>query len=325
MLPNTGQTGSETNVRVVITGGSGFIGSHLAERFLGDGHQVVCLDNYLTGHPGNTAHLLGNASFELVECDVSDGIPVEGSVDAVLHFASPASPFDYHKYPLETLRVGSEATVHCAEFALKHGARLLIASTSEVYGDPLEHPQRETYYGNVNSVGPRSVYDEAKRFAESVMMAYHRQKGLETRIVRIFNTYGPRMKVDDGRVLPTFCAQALRGEPITVFGDGSQTRSFCYVTDLVDGICRLLASDYHEPVNIGNPHEITIRELVDEILAACDSKSEVVYQDLPEDDPKLRRPDITLARKLLGWEPTIDRADGVARMVEFFRAELARA
>jgi dTDP-glucose 4,6-dehydratase len=311
-------------VRVVITGGSGFIGSHLAERFLADGHQVVCLDNYLTGHPGNTAHLLDNDAFERIECDVSDGISVDGSVDAVLHFASAASPFDYHKYPLETLRVGSEATVRCAEFALKVGAKLLMASTSEVYGDPLEHPQRETYYGNVNSIGPRSVYDEAKRFAESVMMAYHRHAGLDTRIVRIFNTYGPRMKVDDGRVLPTFCAQALRGEPITVFGDGSQTRSFCYVTDLVDGICRLLASDYHEPVNIGNPNEITIRQLVDEILAACDSTSEVVYQDLPEDDPKLRRPDITLARNLLEWEPQVDRSVGVPLMVEHYRKELSR-
>lgn len=311
-------------MRIVITGGSGFIGSHLAERYLADGHQVVCLDNYLTGHPGNTAHLIGQPGFERIECDVSDGIPVDGLVDAVLHFASPASPLDYQKYPLETLRVGSEATVHCAEFALKAGARLLLASTSEVYGDPLEHPQRETYYGNVNPVGPRSVYDEAKRFAESTVMAYHRQTGLDTRIVRIFNTYGPRMKVDDGRVLPTFCAQALRGEPITVFGDGSQTRSFCYVTDLVDGICRLLESDYHEPVNIGNPNEITIRQLVDEILTACNSTSEVTYQDLPEDDPKLRRPDITLARNLLGWEPQVERSDGVARMVEYFRAELAR-
>lgn len=312
-------------MRVVIAGGSGFIGSHLCERFLEDGHEVVCLDNFLTGSPRNTEHLLDHPRFERVECDISAGIPVEGRVDALLNFASPASPVDYLNYPLETLRVGSDGAFQCAEFALRQQCRLLLASTSEVYGDPKEHPQRETYWGHVNPIGPRSVYDEAKRFAESVTMAYHRKHGLATRIVRIFNTYGPRMKVNDGRALPNFISQALRGEPITVFGDGSQTRSFCYVTDLVDGICRLLASDSVEPVNIGNPVEISIRDLVNEILELTGSLSQVTYRDLPTDDPQLRRPDISRARALLGWEPQVDRRTGLQRMIEHYRAELELA
>ena len=295
-------------MRVVITGGSGFIGSHLCERFLDDGHEVVCIDNFMTGSPANTEHLLERPEFARLECDAIESLPVDGAVDAVLHFASPASPVHYMDHPVATLQVGSHATFHCAELARRHGARLLLASTSEIYGDPEQHPQRETYWGHVNSIGPRSVYDEAKRFAESVVMAYHRTFGVETRIVRIFNTYGPRMQLGDGRALPNFCAQAIRGEPITVFGDGSQTRSFCYVTDLVEGICRLLASDYSEPVNLGNPDEVTIRELVDEILDLTGSKSQVTYGELPEDDPKRRKPDIRRAKDVLGWEPTVGRA-----------------
>ena len=309
-------------MRVVITGGSGFIGSHLCERFLSDGHEVVCVDNFLTGAQSNTDHLLGKAAFSRLECDVSESISVEGKVDAVLHFASPASPIHYMEHPLETLKVGSYATINCAELALRNKARILLASTSEIYGDPKEHPQRETYWGNVNSIGPRSVYDEAKRFAESVIMAYHRKHGLETRIVRIFNTYGPRMQLGDGRALPNFCAAAIRGEPITVFGDGSQTRSFGYVTDLVEGVCRLLASDYSDPVNIGNPDEVTIRQLVDEILELTGSSSKVIYSELPQDDPKRRRPDISRAKKVLGWEPTVSRREGLARVIEYFRTAL---
>lgn len=311
-------------MRVVIAGGSGFIGSHLCERFLEDGHEVVSLDNFLTGAPRNTQHLEGHPRFRSEACDICQGIPVEGPVDALLNFASPASPVDYLKYPLETLRVGSDGAFQCAEFALRKNCRLLLASTSEVYGDPKEHPQRESYWGHVNPIGPRSVYDEAKRFAESVTMAYHRKHGLSTRIVRIFNTYGPRMKINDGRALPNFISQALRGEPITVFGDGSQTRSFCYVTDLVDGICRLLARDVVEPVNLGNPVEISIRELVDEILELTGSSSQVAYRDLPTDDPQLRRPDIARARSLLGWEPKVDRRAGLLRMIDYYRGELAR-
>ena len=312
-------------MRVVIAGGSGFIGSHLCDRFLADGHDVVALDNYITGSPRNTQHLLDEPRFTRIECDVALPLPlpVEGPVDAVLHFASPASPAEYLKYPFETLRAGSDATFRCAELAHRHGARMLIASTSEVYGDPLEHPQRESYWGHVNPIGPRSVYDEAKRFAESVTMAFHREYGLETRIVRIFNTYGPRMQVQDGRSLPNFCAQALRGEPITIYGDGSQTRSFCYVSDLVDGICRLLASDEHEPVNIGNPVEITIRQLVDEILELTGSKSTLEFCKLPQDDPRQRQPDITRARTILGWEPRVSRREGLQRALEYFKAELA--
>jgi len=308
----------------VITGGSGFLGSHLCERFLKDRHEVVCLDNFVTGTPHNTEHLLEHPGFTRIECDVSHELPVEGTVDAVLHFASPASPVGYLRLPLETLRAGSAATFNCADLARQHSARLLVASTSEVYGDPLEHPQSESYWGNVNSIGPRSVYDEAKRFAESVVMAYHRKHEVDTRIVRIFNTFGPRMQVDDGRSLPTFCWQALRDEPITVFGDGSQTRSFCYVSDLVEGICRLLESDEHLPVNLGNPNEISIRDLVEEIVELTGSRSAIEYQDLPQDDPKIRCPDITRARELLSWEPRVDRREGLRRVIEYFRGELAR-
>jgi dTDP-glucose 4,6-dehydratase len=299
------------------------VGSHLCERFLKDGHEVVCLDNFLTGSPRNTEHLLDDPAFTRIECDVSKGLPVEGPISAILHFASPASPINYLKYPMETLRVGSDGTFHCCELARRTGARVLVASTSEVYGDPLEHPQRETYWGNCNPIGPRSVYDEAKRFTESVTMAYHRTYGVDTRIVRIFNTYGPRMQADDGRALPAFASQAFRGEPLTIFGSGTQTRSFCYVTDLVEGLVRLLEADYHEPVNIGNPVEITIRQLAEEVIELTESKSEIIECPLPQDDPKLRRPDITLARKLLGWEPVVPRREGLKRAIEYFRAELA--
>ncbi|HEY1065620.1 MAG TPA: UDP-glucuronic acid decarboxylase family protein, partial [Pirellulales bacterium] len=306
-------------MRIVVTGGSGFIGSHLCERLLREGHEVVCLDSFITGSPENTEPFLSNPRFSRIECDVSDGLPVEGTVDRIYHMASPASPVGYMKNPFVTLKVGSYATFHCCELARQNNARVLVASTSEIYGDPLEHPQKESYWGNVNSIGPRSVYDEAKRFAESVMMAYHTEYNVATRIVRIFNTYGPRMQLEDGRALPAFFSQALRNEPITVFGDGSQTRSFCYVTDLVDGIIRLMESDYHLPVNIGNPVEITIREVVDEVLRITGSTSEVTYHPLPQDDPKLRRPDITLARKVLGWEPKVDRAEGLEKTLAFFR------
>ncbi len=307
-------------MRIVITGGSGFIGSHLCERFLDDGHEVVCVDNYLTGSPKNTDHLLDHPAFSRLECNVSDGLPVEGPVDRILHFASPASPIHYMRYAMETMRVGSDAVFHCAELARQHGARLLVASTSEIYGDPLEHPQRESYWGNVNPIGPRSVYDEAKRFMETITMAYRREHGLETRIVRIFNTYGPRMQLDDGRALPNFCAQAIRGEPITVYGDGSQTRSFCYVSDLVEGIVRLLESDFPEPVNLGNPDEITIRQMVDEVLELTGSNSPVVYRELPQDDPKLRCPDIRRAKEVLGWEPKVGRREGFQKTIDYFRS-----
>ncbi len=309
-------------MRVVITGGAGFVGSHLCERFLRDNHEVVCLDNYITGSPRNVEHLLDHPSFTLTECDVSEQLDVDGSVDAILHFASPASPIDYLNHPIETMKVGAHATLNCLDLARQYNARVLFASTSEIYGDPLQHPQQEGYFGNVNSIGPRSVYDEAKRFGEAAMMAYNRQYGLPTRIVRIFNTYGPRMQADDGRVLPAFFSQALRGEPITVFGDGSQTRSFCYVSDLVEGICRLLASDYTLPVNLGNPAEITIRQLVDEIIDLTGSSSTVTYRDLPQDDPKLRRPDISRAQEVLGWEPKVSRREGLAILHDYFKSTL---
>ena len=306
-------------LRVVIAGGSGFIGSHLCERFLQDQHKVVCLDNYITGSHKNTDHLVGEPRFTRIECDVNEGLPVEEPIDALLHFASPASPSEYLKHPLETIKAGAWATFHCAELARRTGARLLLASTSEVYGDPLEHPQRESYWGHVNPIGPRSVYDEAKRVAETIVMAYHREHGVEVRVVRIFNTYGPRMQINDGRALPNFFYQALRGAPITVYGDGSQTRSFCYVSDLVEGICRLLESNYTGPVNLGNPHEVTIRELVDEVLELTSSKSQVTYCDLPQDDPKQRRPDISLAQKLLDWKPIVSRSEGLKQTLAYFK------
>jgi len=308
--------------RTLITGGAGFLGSHLCDRFLAEGHDVVCMDNFVTGSPDNVAHLAGHPRFQLVRHDVTNYIYLAGELDYILHFASPASPIDYLQLPIQTLKVGALGTHNCLGLAKAKGARLLLASTSEVYGDPLVHPQKEDYWGNVNPVGSRGVYDEAKRFAEAITMAYQRYHGVETRIVRIFNTYGPRMRLDDGRALPTFMSQALRGEPITVFGDGSQTRSFQYVDDLIEGIHRLLLSDEKEPVNIGNPDEITIREFAEEVVALTGSRSSVTYEPLPADDPKIRQPDITKARKALGWEPRVDRAEGLRRTLEYFQHAL---
>jgi dTDP-glucose 4,6-dehydratase len=310
-------------MRTVITGGAGFIGSHLCERFLAEGHSVVCVDNFLTGSRRNIEALLGRPDFTLVEHNISNPLALDGPVDAVLHFASPASPADYLEHPIPTLKVGALGTHNALGLAKAKGARFLLASTSEVYGDPEVHPQREDYWGNVNPIGPRGCYDEAKRFAEAITMAYHRYHGVDTRIVRIFNTYGPRMRLNDGRVLPAFMGQALRGEPLTVFGEGGQTRSFCYVTDLVEGIYRLLQADFHEPVNLGNPSELTVLELAREILAMVpESKSTIDYRPLPQDDPRRRRPDISRARTLLGWEPAVDRAAGLARTLAYFRGVL---
>jgi len=309
--------------RVLITGGAGFIGSHLCDRFIGEGDDVICMDNFITGSPNNIAHLIGDKRFKFVEHNVTDFIYVEGSVDAVLHFASPASPIDYLKLPIQTLKVGSLGTHKALGFAKAKGARFLLASTSEVYGDPLMHPQREEYWGNVNPIGLRGVYDEAKRFAEAMTMAYHRYHGLDTRIVRIFNTFGPRMRLDDGRVLPAFMKQALLGEDLTVFGDGSQTRSFCYIDDLVEGIVRLLRSDYDLPINIGNPDEVTIIQFAREIIELTKSKSKVDFKPLPEDDPKVRQPDITLATKILKWEPKVRRDEGLKRTLEYFRSKIS--
>ncbi len=307
----------------LVSGGAGFLGSHLCERLLAEGHRVLCVDNLLTGRRANVAHLESDPRFGFIEHNVCLPLTVDEPVDHVLHFASPASPIDYLELPIQTLKVGSLGTHNTLGLALAKGARFLLASTSEVYGDPLEHPQRETYWGNVNPIGPRGVYDEAKRFAEAMAMAYHRFHGLEIRIVRIFNTYGPRMRLGDGRVVPAFLEQALLGRPLTVFGDGSQTRSFCFVSDLVEGIYRLLESDYGEPVNLGNPAELSIREFADAILAATGSDSPVVYEPLPEDDPKVRRPDISLARRLLGWEPRVALREGLEHTVGYFRDELA--
>ena len=309
--------------RTVITGGAGFVGSHLCERFLAEGHDVVCVDNLLTGHRRNIAHLLDDPHFSFVEHNVSGTIAIDGAVDNVLHFASPASPADYLAHPIATLKVGSLGTHNALGLAKAKDARFLLASTSEVYGDPDVHPQREDYWGNVNPIGPRGCYDEAKRFAEAITMAYFRYHGVKTRIVRIFNTYGPRMRLNDGRVLPAFMGQVLRGEPMSVYGQGDQTRSFCYVTDLVDGIYRLLHAEFNEPVNIGNPSEITVLELAKEIIAMVPgSKSTIAYEPLPQDDPRRRRPDITRAQTLLGWNPTIDRAEGLARTLDYFRTVL---
>ena len=309
--------------RTVITGGAGFVGSHLCERFLAEGDDVVCVDNLLTGAHRNIAHLAANPRFQFVEHNISQPITIDGAVDHVLHFASPASPADYLAHPIATLKVGSLGTYNALGLTRAKGARFLLASTSEVYGDPDIHPQREEYWGNVNPVGPRGCYDEAKRVAEAFTMAYHRQHGVATRIVRIFNTYGPRMRLNDGRVLPAFMGQVLRGEPMSVYGKGDQTRSFCFVTDLVDGIYRLLHSDYSDPVNIGNPNEITVLETAQEILKMLpDTKSTIQYHPLPQDDPRRRRPDITKAQTILGWNPTIDRAEGFARTLEYFRSVL---
>lgn len=306
--------------RVLITGAAGFLGSHLCERFIKEGYKVVGMDNLITGSMNNIEHLMGKDSFEFYHHDVSKYVHVPGELKYILHFASPASPIDYLKIPIQTLKVGAHGTHNLLGLAKNKKARILVASTSEVYGDPLVHPQTEDYYGNVNPIGPRGVYDEAKRFMESITMAYHTYHKLETRIVRIFNTYGPRMRLNDGRVLPAFIGQALRGEDITIFGDGSQTRSFCYVDDLVEGIYKLLLSDYSYPVNIGNPDEITILEFAEEILKMTGSTQKLVYKDLPKDDPKKRQPDISKAKELLGWKPKISRKDGLKITYEYFKS-----
>jgi dTDP-glucose 4,6-dehydratase len=306
-------------LRIVVSGAAGFIASHMCDRLLAEGHTVVGLDNFLTGSARNLAHLAGDPRFQLLEQDVTQPFAVEGPVDCVLHMASPASPKDYLEHPIETLDVGSLGTRRMLELTREKGARYLLTSTSECYGDPIVHPQVETYWGNVNPVGPRSCYDESKRFAEALTMAYHRAHGLRTTIARIFNTYGPRMKLNDGRVVPAFLDQALRGEPITIFGDGSQTRSFCYVSDLVDGLYRLLMSDERYPVNLGNPREMTIRQFAEEILRLTGSQSTLTYRELPEDDPRQRQPEIAKARTLLGWEPRVPLAEGLAKTVAYFR------
>lgn len=308
--------------KVLITGGAGFLGSHLCDRFINEGYHVVAMDNLLTGDLANIEHLMGHKDFEFQHHDVSKYVHVSGDLEYILHFASPASPIDYLKMPIQTMKVGSLGTLNCLGLAKDKNARMLIASTSEVYGDPLVHPQTEEYWGNVNPVGPRGVYDEAKRFQEALTMAYHTFHGLETRIVRIFNTFGPRMRLDDGRVLPAFISQALKGESLTAFGDGTQTRSFTYVDDLVEGIYRLLKSDYSKPVNIGNPEEITINEFGEEIIRLTGSKSKIVYKDLPKDDPKQRRPDITLAKKILNWEPKFTRSEGLKPTLEYFQKKV---
>ncbi len=305
--------------RILITGAAGFLGSHLCDRFLKEGYEVVGMDNLITGDLRNLEHLFPEAQFTFYNHDVSNFVHVPGELDYILHFASPASPIDYLKIPIQTLKVGSLGTHNCLGLARAKGARILVASTSEVYGDPLVHPQTEEYWGNVNPVGPRGVYDEAKRFQEAITMAYHTYHGLETRIIRIFNTYGPRMRLNDGRVLPAFIGQALRGEDLTVFGDGSQTRSFCYVDDLVEGIYRLLHSDYPYPVNIGNPDEITIKEFAEEIIKLTGTQQKVIYKDLPKDDPTQRQPDISKAREILGWEPKVKRAEGLKITYEAFK------
>lgn len=308
--------------KVLVTGGAGFLGSHLCDRFLAEGFEVVAMDNLITGNLANIQHLFGVDGFTFVKHDVTNYTFVEGRLDYIMHFASPASPIDYLKLPIQTLKVGAMGTHKILGLAKEKGARVLIASTSEVYGDPLIHPQTEDYWGNVNPIGYRGVYDEAKRFMEAMTMAYHRYHGVETRIVRIFNTYGPRMRVDDGRALPAFASQAIRGEDITVFGDGSQTRSFCYVDDLIEGIYRLLMSDEVYPVNIGNPAEISILDFAKEVIELTGSTSKIVYKDLPQDDPKVRQPNITRAREILGWEPKVVRREGLAKTLEYFKTQL---
>lgn len=308
--------------RVLVTGGAGFVGSHLCERFLADGFAVICMDNLITGDLANIEHLMGDPYFSFEHQDVTNYIHVSGPLDFIMHFASPASPIDYLELPIQTMKVGSLGTHKALGLAREKGATFLLASTSEVYGDPLVHPQTEDYWGNVNPVGPRGCYDEAKRFAEAITMAYHRYHQVSTRIVRIFNTYGPRMRLNDGRVLPAFMSQALRGEDLTVFGDGSQTRSFCYVDDLVEGLVRLLHSDESDPTNIGNPNEMTIRQFGEAILALTGSKSKFVEKPLPEDDPKVRQPDISKAKALLDWEPKVSLDDGLRRTCEYFRGKL---
>jgi dTDP-glucose 4,6-dehydratase len=308
--------------RTLITGGAGFLGSHLCDLFIDRGHEVICMDNLLTGSADNIAHLFGNERFTFIHYDVTEYIYVEGSLENILHFASPASPVDYLQLPIQTLKVGSLGTHKALGLAKEKGARFLLASTSEVYGDPLVHPQPEDYLGNVNPVGPRGVYDEAKRFAEALTMAYHNAHEVDTRIARIFNTYGPRMRLNDGRALPTFFVQALRAEDITVFGDGSQTRSLCYVSDLVEGIYLLLYSEEHTPVNLGRQDEISILDLAKEIIELTESRSKIVFRDLPENDPKVRQPSIKKANRILGWEPKVDRHEGVQRVLTYFRKKV---
>lgn len=309
--------------RAVITGGAGFLGSHLCERFLAEGWSVLCVDNLLTGNKDNIVHLLDVEGFEFMEHDVTKFIEVDGEVDAILHFASPASPIDYLELPIQTLKVGSLGTHNALGLAHAKKARFLLASTSECYGDPLVHPQTEDYWGNVNPVGPRGVYDEAKRFSEAMTMGYHRYHGVQTRIVRIFNTYGPRMRLNDGRALPAFMSQGLRGDDLTIFGDGSQTRSFCFVDDLVDGLWRLLHSEYPYPVNIGNPSEMTIREFAERVVELTGSRSKLTFHELPEDDPKVRQPDISKARELLDWEPKVKLEEGLERTLAWFRPRVS--
>ena len=306
--------------RILITGAAGFLGSHLCDRFIKEGYNVVGMDNLITGDLRNIEHLFKLEQFEFYHHDVSKFIHVPGHIDCILHFASPASPIDYLKIPIQTLKVGSLGTHNCLGLAKSKGARMLIASTSEIYGDPAVHPQTEEYWGNVNPIGPRGVYDEAKRFQEAITMAYHTFHGLETRIVRIFNTYGPRMRLNDGRALPAFIGQALRGEDLTLFGDGSQTRSFCYVDDLIEGIYRLLLSDYAYPVNIGNPNEISLKDFAEEVLKLTGSSVKIAYKPLPVDDPKQRQPDITKAKEILGWEPKVYRAEGLKKTYEYFKS-----
>lgn len=308
--------------KVLVTGGAGFLGSHLCDRFIKEGYYVIAMDNLITGNIKNIEHLFKHPNFEYYHHDVSKFVHVPGDLDYILHFASPASPIDYLKMPIQTLKVGSLGTHNLLGLAKEKSARMLIASTSEVYGDPLVHPQPEEYWGNVNPIGPRGVYDEAKRFQEAITMAYHNFHGLQTRIVRIFNTYGPRMRLDDGRALPAFMSQALNKQDITVFGDGSQTRSFCYVSDLVEGIYRLLLSDYHLPVNIGNPNEISLLDFAKEIQLLAQSDSKIVFEPLPQDDPKQRQPDITKAQNILGWNPVVDRKEGLKTTFDYFKKEL---
>ncbi|HTK50795.1 MAG TPA: UDP-glucuronic acid decarboxylase family protein [Gemmatimonadaceae bacterium] len=310
-------------MRVLITGAAGFLGSHLCDRFLADGHSVVGLDNFITGNPDNIAHLVGNARFEFVRHNISTYTYVAGPLDGVLHFASPASPVDYLEYPIATLKVGALGTHNALGLALAKKARFFLASTSEIYGDPLEHPQTESYWGNVNPIGPRGVYDEAKRFAEAVTMAYHRYHGMDTRIVRIFNTYGPRMRPNDGRVVSNFIVQALSDQPLTIYGDGSQTRSFCFVADEVEGIYRLFMRGDNNPTNIGNPNEFTVRQLAELVIELTGTKSKLVERELPVDDPKVRQPDIRRAREMLGWEPAVSLREGVTRTIDYFRSVLA--
>lgn len=316
----TNFTSSEAEGTALITGAAGFLGSHLCDKFVKEGYQVIGMDNLITGDIKNIEHLFSLEQFQFVEHDVTKHIEIPGKLDYILHFASPASPIDYLKIPIQTLKVGALGTHNCLGLAKAKGARMLVASTSEVYGDPLVHPQNEDYWGNVNPVGPRGVYDEAKRYMEAITMAYHSFHGVDTRIVRIFNTYGPRMRLNDGRALPAFIGQALRGEDLTVFGDGSQTRSFCYVDDLVDGIYRLLMSDYHMPVNIGNPDEISLKDFAEEILSLTGNKVKIVYKPLPVDDPKQRQPDITRARQLLNWQPKVSRKEGLKITYDYFKS-----